>query len=59
MTAYRLLYRDAASFAVGHGTSVAWDRVDGTSRASLIHTSYLPKYELLLADSNPNLQGRA
>jgi Helicase conserved C-terminal domain len=59
VTAYRLLFRDAASFAVGHGTSVAWDRVDGTSRASLVRTSYLPTHELLLADSNADLRGRA
>ena len=36
----RLLYRDAASFAVGHGSSVAWDRIEGTDRArSLVRTT--------------------
>ena len=58
MSAYRLLYRGAASFAVGHGASVSWERVAGTSRASLVRTTHLPWHELLLADSNPDLKGQ-
>jgi hypothetical protein len=51
LRSYRLIYRDARSFAVGHGTSVAWEPRDG-ARASRVRTSAVPTWELLLADSN-------
>jgi hypothetical protein len=54
LRSYRLLYRDVHNFAVGHGTSVEWD-LDGGGRASWIATRSLPAWELLLADSNPDI----
>ena len=52
----RLLYRDAVSLATGHGTSVDWRAdPDDPRRASVICTCLIPKFELLLSDSNPDI----
>lgn len=51
LRSYRLIYRDAHSFAVGHGTSVAWEPLDA-ARADVIRTAAIPRWELLLAESN-------
>lgn len=51
MRSYRLIYRDARSFAVGHGTSVSWEPRDRL-RATSVATSAVPVWELLLADSD-------
>jgi len=51
---YRLLYRHARSFAVGHGCSVEWDvNTADPHRVSAIRTTFAPRYELRLSDSNP------
>lgn len=50
---YRLLYRHAASFAVGHGCSATWEAAPESRTAQRVSTTYTPTYELLLADSNP------
>ncbi|MFA1546488.1 helicase-related protein [Actinomadura chokoriensis] len=57
---YRLLYRHAPTYAVGHGCSAEWDavrtKVNSTRRvagASTIRTTFVPRYDLWLADSNP------
>ncbi len=55
MESYRLIYRDVHSFAVGHGTSVAWTTGEDSCRATRIWTASLPRHELLLADSNPSI----
>jgi hypothetical protein len=53
-----LLYRDTAAIAVGHGCSVEWtdDRADSL-RATTVATSFVPSFELLLADTNPAIDG--
>lgn len=56
----RLLYRDAVSMAVGHGTAVDWDSDPGDSaRATAVYTCMLPRYDLRLADSNPAIDTSA
>ena len=58
LKSYQLLYRHAASFAVGHGCSVDWKALPSDkSRATLIQTDIAPHYDLLLSDSNPELEG--
>ncbi|MGQ0823746.1 MAG: helicase-related protein [Actinomycetota bacterium] len=53
---HQLLYRDAVSIATGHGTAVDWDQdKDDTRRASAVWTCVIPRYELNLADSNPDI----
>lgn len=60
LRSYRLLYRHAAEFATGHGCSTNWDIEAGRSgRVSKIKTTYEPQYDLLLADSNPDIKSRA
>lgn len=54
---YRLLYRHAVGFAVGHGCSVEWAVApDSSRRATEIRTCFTPRYDLLLADSNPAIK---
>jgi hypothetical protein len=54
---YRLLYRHAVGFAVGHGCSVEWNPApESISRATEIRTSFTPRYDLMLADSNPAIR---
>ncbi|ORL40548.1 DNA helicase [Prescottella equi] len=63
----RLLHRHAPSFAVGHGCSVAWDwqppalRTALSDRAAVpsIRTDFMPTHEVLLTDSNPQIDDRA
>jgi hypothetical protein len=56
----RLLYRDAVSLATGHGTSVDWQAdPDDPARASVISTCLIPRFELLLSDSNPDIPTEA
>jgi hypothetical protein len=51
-----LLYRDAVSLATGHGVSVDWTPdVQDPSRSACIQTSVIPRYELMLSDSNPDI----
>ena len=54
LAGYRLLYRDAHTYAVGHGCSVQWE-CDGAPSKARIWTTFAPEYELLLADSNPDV----
>lgn len=63
----RLLHRHAPSFAVGHGCSVAWDWKPPTVRTPLpdraavdsIRTDFMPTHDVLLTDSNPEIDDRA
>jgi hypothetical protein len=49
-----LLYRDAVSMAVGHGTAVDWDTdQEDSAQATAVYTCMLPRYDLRLAESNP------
>jgi hypothetical protein len=60
LRSYRLLYKHAVSFAVGHGCSVDWKPLPtDKTRAIEIHTDFAPQYNLLLSDSNPDLEGLA
>lgn len=53
---YRLIYRNVRSFAVGHGTAVAWDSPqEGALRATAVRTATVPTHELRLSDSNPDI----
>jgi Helicase conserved C-terminal domain len=54
--ANRLLYRTAVSFATGHGTAVDW-RQNGTDpfRATELCTCIIPRFELRLSDTNPEI----
>jgi hypothetical protein len=57
LKSYRLLYKHATSFAVGHGCSVDWKTPPSDkARATSIHTDFAPQYDLLLSDSNPELE---
>ena len=60
LRSYRLLYRHAIEFGTGHGCSVWWDLDPSSpSRSKSIATTYAPEYELLTADSNPDIQLKA
>jgi hypothetical protein len=53
LQSYRLLYRRARSFGVGHGCSVTWEANEQGDRARRVLSTFTPQHELLVADSNP------
>jgi len=55
LDAYRLLYREARSFSVGHGCGVQWTLSEDERRAVEIRSATMPRYDLKLAESNPNI----
>lgn len=64
----RLLHRHAPSFAVGHGCSAVWDWTpppirseEPRERAAVaeVRTDFMPSHEVLLTDSNPEIDDRA
>ncbi|OXM52481.1 helicase-related protein [Amycolatopsis alba] len=63
----RLLHRHAPNFATGHGCSVAWDwtappiRTPMHARAAVssVRTEFMPSHEVLLTDSNPDIDADA
>lgn len=63
----RLLYRHAPTFAVGHGCSAHWDwtpppvGLTEIERAAIseIRSEFLPTHEVLLTDSNPEIDDSA
>ncbi|MEU3820570.1 helicase-related protein [Streptomyces sp. NPDC030392] len=63
----RLLHRHAPYFATGHGCSVAWDwtppaiRTAMPARAAVasVRTEFVPTHEVLLTDSNPEIDDKA
>jgi hypothetical protein len=55
LRAYRLLYRNARTYAAGHGCSVDWDAADEDTHASRVCTTFVPAHALRLADSNPHI----
>ncbi|MEV5146016.1 helicase-related protein [Streptomyces sp. NPDC052727] len=67
LAASRLLYRHAPTFAVGHGCSAHWDwapppvGLTEIERAAIreIRSEFLPTYEVLLTDSNPEIDSTA
>lgn len=58
LDSYKLLYRKAVSFGVGHGCSVNWT-VDPSdpNRAIELRTDFAPQCDLLLTDSNETAWG--
>jgi hypothetical protein len=59
LRAYRLLYRTARSFAIGHGCSVTWAAEPPAERATKLETDFTPTYDLGLSDSNPEIDAKA
>ncbi len=63
----RLLHRHAPSFATGHGCAARWDwtpppiGASGRERAAVaaVRTEFVPSHEVLLTDSNPEIDDRA
>jgi hypothetical protein len=55
-----LLYRHARTYAVGHGCSAGWTFADGTDdQVTAVWTTFIPEYELLLSDSNNEIEARS
>ena len=58
LATYRLLYRHARVFGVGHGCSVQWVvEKDTSTRATEIESTYVPMYAVPTAESNPTITG--
>ncbi|MGQ4414671.1 helicase-related protein [Streptomyces sp. SAS_269] len=63
----RLLHRHAPTFAVGHGCAADWDwtpppvGAPNTARAAVaeVRTEFVPTHEVLLTDSNPEIDDKA
>ncbi|WP_433418743.1 helicase-related protein [Microtetraspora malaysiensis] len=62
LNSYRLLYRHAPTFATGHGCAVEWEPAEiaindmtTAPSTSWIRTTFVPAYDLRLADSNPTI----
>jgi hypothetical protein len=58
LRSYRLLYREARTFAAGHGCSVDWAAEPAASHASEVRITFIPQHALALADSNPDIDSR-
>jgi hypothetical protein len=55
-----LLYRHARTYAVGHGCSAGWTFADGHNEDVVaVWTTFIPQRELLLADSNSEIEARS
>lgn len=59
LRSYRLLYREARTFAAGHGCSVDWTAEAGATHASRVATAFVPSHALSLADINPDIHSQA
>jgi len=60
LRSYRLIYRNVFEFAIGHGCSVEWETSHNTpDRAVYISTTFTPEFDLPVADSNPEISGKA
>lgn len=55
LASYRLLYRHARNFAVGHGCAVDWPDIPDATHLAEVRTSVVPAFALKLADSNPDI----
>ena len=55
LESYRLLYRNARTFAVGHGCAAEWSLAKGGERANEIRTAVVPRYELQIVESNSDI----
>jgi hypothetical protein len=54
LRSYRLLYRHAKTFAVGHGCAARWEG-DDDARKRLIATTVVPTARVRVAESNPTI----
>jgi len=52
----RLLFRHTRNFATGHGCAVEWE---DSGRTKKLWTTYLPTFDLKLAESNPSINSWA
>jgi hypothetical protein len=52
LMAARLLFRHVQNLAVGHGCAVRWDP---SNEPRSIETTFMPVHDLLLSDSNPDI----
>lgn len=53
----RLLFRHAPAIAVGHGCSVDWTpSQDDPTRATAVFAQFIPRAEILAAESNPEIR---
>jgi hypothetical protein len=50
VASFRLLYRHAREFAVGHGCSVHWELGPDPAHATVIRTTFIPRCELASTD---------
>ena len=55
LASYRLLYRHARNFAIGHGCAVDWPGVPDATHVAEVRTAVVPAFALNLADSNPDI----
>lgn len=55
LASYRLLYRHARTFAVGHGCAAEWDEPEPGGPVSCIRSAWIPAHALRLVDSNPSI----
>lgn len=63
----RLLHRHAPTFAVGHGCAAHWDWTpppvgapnNGRAAVSMVRTEFVPTHEVLLTDSNEEINSDA
>ncbi|UQX03987.1 helicase-related protein [Streptomyces sp. RerS4] len=63
----RLLHRHAPGFATGHGCAARWDWTPppvgspqpARPSVAAVHTELVPSHEVLLTDSNPDIDDRA
>ena len=59
LQSYRLLYRHAKNFAVGHGCAADWGEATNASHVDVVRSAVVPSYPLRVADSNASISGLA
>ena len=57
LRSYRLLYRNSKTYAIGHGCATNWS-MDDPLQGGEVRTEFVPRYDLRLAVSNPELDLR-
>ena len=54
LRSYRLLFREARGYAVGHGCAAMWEDPDSNGRTNQVRTEFLPSHEVSPSESIPN-----